>query len=181
MPMRLNEVSCLKKCAGQLDESTVAIICLMYHTANRKENPEDKSFYRYEVLVEKIDNVKKMIAEMNSAENKFETWKWKNPSWNKDFYMEYNKFNDNAHGAKFFKNCILKILPWDSFVKKIRDGISYVALDKREKCVPSSKYPVEGYEDADGNKELSIIDKDVLMNHCGKFMWKNIPLKKYVD
>ena len=93
MPMRLNEVSCLKKCAGQLDESTVAIICLMYHTANRKENPEDKSFYRYEVLVEKIDNVKKMIAEMNSAENKFEC------SWCKILQELY--FEDSSLG--FFR------------------------------------------------------------------------------
>jgi hypothetical protein len=156
----------------------MAIVGLMYHTADKKTFPEDKSFYRYEVMVKKIDDVKAMIAEMNKDENRLNTWQWGNDTWDKNHFMEYTKFNDNAHGAKFFKNCVNKMLTWEAYVKKVRDGISYVSIDKKEKYTPSAKYDVEGYEDKDGNKNISIVDKETLLSYVDKFVWKNIPLKR---
>lgn len=172
-----NEVAISKCCSVKLDDNTIAIIGLFYHTADKKENPTDKSWYRYEVRVENIENLKSKIDDMMVLENRLKPWKWTNPTWDSELFMGYDKSNDQYKGGKFLKMKINKMLSWDAYVQLVRDGIKTLG-NGSTKTYPTAKYECDEYEDIDGNTGLSIIDKQTLLDHVDKPMWKKLILKR---
>lgn len=172
-----NEVAISKCCSVKLDDETIAIIGLFYHTADRKENPDDKSWYRYEVRVEKIKNLEDTINDMMVLENRLKPWRWTNPTWNDEWFMGYDKSNDQYKGAKFLKMKIRKMLSWDAYIKLVTEGVKMLG-NGTVKTYPTAKYECDGYEDIDGITGLSITDKQTLLDHVGKPMWKKLVLKR---
>lgn len=175
-----DEVAISKCCSVKLDDETIAIIGLFYHTANRRENPEDTSWYQYEVRVEKIAELEQTINDMMLLENRLKPWRWTNPTWNSKWIIGYDKSNDQYKGAKFLKSKLRKILSWDDYLKLVTEGTK-VLKDGKTKTYATAKYECDGYEDIDGNTNLSITDKQTLLNHVGKSMWKRLILKRDIS
>lgn len=173
-----NEVAISKCCSVKLDDETIAIIGLFYHTRDRSVNdPNDKSWYAYDVRVEKIADLKTKIEDMMSLDNRLKPWRWTNPNWNPEWFLGYDKSNDQYKGGRFLKMKINKMLEWDAYVKLVSEGIKTLG-NGTVKQYPTAKYECDGYEDVDGNTGLSIIDKQTLLDHVGKSMWKKLVLKR---
>ena len=175
--LKLNEVAISKCVSVKLDDETVAIIGLMYHTGNRRDNPDDKSWYRYEGRIAKIRDIEAEIEDMRRPDNRLNDWKWPDREWPEEWFMGYDKSNDNFRGAKFLRMKLKKMLDWDSYVKQVRDGIRRLANGSEKEYI-GAKYECDGYVSDNGVSDISILDRQQLIDLCGSCISKKLLLKK---
>lgn len=178
MALKLNEVAISKCTSVKLDDDTIAMVGVMYHTADKKENPDDKSWYTYEGRVCKIADLEAEVKAMKGMDRRLELWRWPDPTWPAEWFMGYDNSNQQLKGARFYQMKLKKALDWDSYIKLVTKGIKMMGEKKnKEKFYPSAKYDTEGYVDQDG-KTFSIIDKDALLARVNKCFSKKLPLKR---
>lgn len=175
--LKQNEVAISKCVSVELDKETVAIIGLMYHTANRKENPDDKSWYRYEGRIAKIADIRAEIEEMRKPENRMKDWKWPNREWPTEWFMGYDKSNDNMKGSKFLAMKLKKMLDWETYVRQVRDGVRVLA-NGCEKAYTGAKYETDDFVSDSGLSGINILDKGQLLSLCGQCVSKKLKMKR---
>ena len=177
MALKHKEIAISKAVSVKLDDSTVAIIAHIYHTADKSANPDDKSWYKYAGKVIRIDDAEAEVALKSSPAERLKTWTWKCPAWPEDMFFGYDGSNLQDKEAKWLRMRLKKALDWDSYVRLVRDGIRRIARSNCEKEFPSGRYETDGYIDTDG-KTFSIIDQDALKARLGKVFWKDCILKR---
>ena len=175
--MDINEIAILKSCAVKLDDDLVAISAYVFHTADRKANPEDKSWYKYICYVDKISKIEADIESRKSPEHRLETWMWKSPAWADSYHLAYDYGSNNAKAARWFTSKLKKTLTWDKYVRIVKDGVKTLSTKGQEKFYTGAAYDIDGYCDSDGNL-YNITDKASLMKLEGKMIWKDCPLKR---
>lgn len=179
MACKLNEVGILKAQAVKLDDDTMMLLTYMYHIAEKeaRHNGTDKSFYRYEGRVVKIEDFKKEIAHLKQDDNCMNTWIWPTPAqdWNKDWFLGYYFDNTNKMAAKWYQLRLNKMINWETFIKLAKDGVKMTA--KGPKSYPTAHYDLDGYV-ADDGTQFNIDSVQTMLNLVGKFFTKKIALKR---
>lgn len=176
MALKLNEVAISKACSVKLDDETIAIVSLMYHTAAKENKETDHSWYQYEGRVVKIADLKAEIDDMKADANRLNLWRWPNKSWPADWFMGYDNSNENKKGARWYEMKMRKALDWEQYVKLVKEGIKRLG-NGSEKQYPTGRYETDDYVDSDGNI-FSIVDKDALIARVGKTFTKKLVLKR---
>lgn len=181
MACKKNEVAILKASAVRLDKDTMMLLTYMYHTAEKeaRRNGEDKSFYRYEGRVVKIEDFKKEIEDLESDTNAMGTWTWptKISDWNKDWYLAYYGDKTNKMAAKWYKLKLSKMILWDDFINLAKNGVKNTA--KGVKTYPSARYDLDEYETEDGVK-FNIDSPATMIGLVGKFFSKKVIMKREI-
>lgn len=177
MALKEKEIAISKSCSVKLDDDTIAIIAHVYHTANKKNNPTDHSWYRYIGRVVKIKDLEAEIQDKKSVEHRLENWTWNSPIWPDDWYFGYDNGNTKAKEARWLSMKLKKTLSWDAYLKLVKEGIKTLATTGKEKQHPTAIYETTGYIDSNG-QQYDITNKDDLIKLQGIFFWKDCPLKK---
>lgn len=177
MALKEKEIAISKAVSVKLNDQTIAIIAHVYHTADRKANPDDKSWYKYVGRVVDITDLKAEIEDKRSDANRLKNWEWKCPAWPDDMYFGYDRSNANSKGARWLEMRLKKALEWDDYVKVVRDGIKKIARTGYEKQYPTAAYETEAYQKPDGST-ISILDLNALLAAKGTPFWKNCLLKR---
>lgn len=168
--MRPDEMSILKAVSIKLDDETVFINTLQYHT---EKGDRSKSRYRWLGRVQKIDVIKSKITELRQDANRLNPWKWPDdPSWDgKIMYTD----SDNLHASMWLRSKLMKVVDWD-LGQKLLNG-----YDKKHNSYnESKKYDMTAYNTASGTVDLT--DKEALKKLVGQNLWKEVVKKvKSVD
>jgi len=177
MALKLNEVAISKACSVKLDPETIAIVSLMYHTADHKAYPEDHSWYQYEARIAKIADIEAEIKSMKSLDNRLKKWKWPNPTWPAEHFMGYDEANEQGKGARWLQMKLKKAMEWPQYLKLVNEGIKKLGTGK-EKRYAGAQYETTGYVSDDGQKDLTIIDREKLLSLCGHCLSKRLIAKR---
>ena len=177
MSLQLKEIAISKSCSVKLDNDTIAIIAHVYHTADRKTNPDDQSWYKYAGKVIKIADLEAEIRDKKSMDHRLEKWVWKSPAWADDMFFGYDDGNTKGKEARWLAMKLKKALKWEAYLKLVKDGIKKIAATGKEKRYPGANYEIKDYVDAEG-KLHDITNKDDLLKLEGKEFWKDCPLKR---
>lgn len=177
MSLQLKEIAISKSCSVKLDDDTIAIIAHVYHTADKKTNPDDQSWYKYTGRVIKIKDLEEEIRAKKSIDHRLEQWTWKSPAWPEDMFFGYDDGNTKGKEARWLAMKLKKALKWEAYIKLVKDGIKLVAATGKEKRYPGGMYETEAYTDAEGNL-YDITKKEDLLKLEGKSFWKNCIMKR---
>jgi hypothetical protein len=177
MPLKPKEIAISKSCSVKLDDSTIAILAHVYHTADKNADTNDKSWYRYIGRVAKVTDLEAEIQEDKSAEHRLETWTWKSHLWPDDWFFGYDRGNNKAKAARWLAMKVKKAMDWEAYIKLVRDGIRHVASTGKEKQSSSASYATIGYSAEGSDSLFDITDKQQLLSLEGTFFWKDCPLK----
>lgn len=160
----------------KLDDDTIAMVGLLYHTADKKENPDDTSWYMYEGRTAKIKDLEAEIAAMKSLEHRLDPWRWPDPRWPEDWFMGYDDGDNNMKGQRFLTMKLKKALSWEAYLDLVLNGVKTLG-NGTKKAYPSGRYETKAYTDQDG-QIFDITDKDALLARVGKCFSKKMPLKR---
>ena len=177
MSLKPKEIAISKAVSVKLTDDMIAIVAHVYHTADRKTNPNDTSWYKYVGRVAKISDLEAEIATLKDPANRLNAWHWECPAWPADWFFGYDDSNTQAKASRWLQMKIKKALTWDAYVKLVKDGIKHVASLGKEKAYPGGMYDVEGYQDFKG-VTFDITDKEALISHCGQTFWKDCVAKR---
>lgn len=177
MALKQKEIAISKACSVKLDNGLIGIVAHVYHTADRKSNPEDKSWYKYVCRVEKEADLKAEAEDKKKPENRLKLWTWKCDAWPADWFFSYANGNEQIKEARWLEMKMKKALDWDAYVKLVTTGTKTVAALKCEKQYPKAAYEVNGYTDKSG-AQFDITSKADLAKLVGKTVWKDCPLKR---
>lgn len=178
MACKPNEVVILKAAAVQLNDDTMMLLNFMYHTADKEaKKAGDKSFYRYEGTVMKINDYKAKLDEYKSDAHAMETWTWPTKSewWKPDYYIAYYGDKTKKMASKWYKLRLNKMMTWENFMKLAKDGIKMTA--KGPKSYDTARYELNDYATDDGIK-FDITSPDEMIKHCGKCFGHAVVLKR---
>ena len=172
--IKTDEMAILKAVSIKLDDETVFINTLQYHTEKGDRDGQlrcdrSKSRYRWLGRVCKIADVRAKIAEFKQDANKLLPWMWPNdPSWNgKILYTD----SDQTHAGSWLRSKLNKMVDWDLGVKLL-DGYD----KKHDEYSVAKKYDTENYMTEDGTP-ISIKDKTALLARVGQNVWKEMVKK----
>ena len=169
--MKPDEMQIVKCVSMKVSDNIALLVTWQYHTEKTDQGKvdRDKSTYRWLARVEKIEDIKKRIADMKSDAKRLEPWTWPDdPSWKGKIFT---KDSTNAVGASWLETKLKKLEDWESGLKHL-NGFKKCLNDYK----PSAKYELEGYLDPDGN-EVSLTDREALLKLVGKNLYKPV-LKK---
>lgn len=156
-----DEMALLKAVSIKLDDNTMFIVTLQYHT---EKGDRSKSRYRWLGRVCRIEDVARIVAEYKLPENKLNPWRWPNdPSWTgKILYTD----SDCSHAASWLRSKMNKMVDWETGVKAL-NGYD----KKKNEYFEAKKYDTDGFMTEDGST-ISILDKDALIARVGQNVWK---------
>jgi hypothetical protein len=123
MAAKLNEAPILKATSVDLGDGDVGILLYVHHTPLKENKGKDPSWYRYEGVVMKKDQLQKLVQDSMADAVRLQPWRWlsKDPFW-KDLYMSYDGGTDNGKFAAWLNCRIKKILPWDQYIDLVKNG-----------------------------------------------------------
>lgn len=162
------EIALMKGVATMLDENTVLTLGYFIHTEHKNRA---KSEYLYLGRIDKIDDLKAEIADMATDAKRLEKWIWRGlPNYKS---VIYDKYNDNARGAKWLNMRIKKVVPWDKFCM-ILDGWK----ESKQAFNSNAKYVSVDYVAEDGTVIPDLkAAKELLATKAGQFIKHKILLK----
>lgn len=101
----------LKSISTMLDQDHILILAYMYYSniKNRDENQ-----YRFEIRIEKVENLKDEIKHRN--DNLVEKWTWPGID---NMICKYAKIDTNRSAVKWLKARLAKTIPFNEFKSKI--------------------------------------------------------------
>jgi len=178
MACKTNEIVILKTTSVKLNDDIMMLLNFMYHTADKEaKKAGDKSFYRYEGRVIKINDFKSMIDEYKSDAHAMETWKWPTKSewWKPDYYLAYYGDKTKKMASKWYKRRLSKMISWEAFMDLAKNGTKHTA--KGPKSSDSAKYELNDYITDDGQK-LNITSPDEMLKYVDKSFGHAITLKR---
>lgn len=176
--MQSDEMQLLKAATVRIDENTVLIHTLRYHTEPHDKNsvePRDRTKNRYQWIarVQTIDSIKKTIEDLKDPARALVDFKWPDdPDWNG--VICFNKSRTNKTAARWLEVRTKKILDWDIGMK-VFDGWQKGGKRAGE-TNPAAAYETEDFTAPDGTK-VSLRDKATLLKYVGKNLTKEILMK----
>ncbi len=171
--MKSDEMQIVKCVSMKVSDDIALLATLQYHTEKNDQGKVDrsKSTYRWLARIEKIEDIKKRIADMKSDANRLSSWTWPDdPTWNGKIFT---KDSTNYVGASWLETKLKKLVSWEDGQKQL-NGFKRCLNEVK----PSAKYETEGYQDPDGN-EVSLTDREALLKLVGKNVWKKITKKEH--
>jgi hypothetical protein len=99
----------LKSISVKLDDTYLMILSYMYHSNKQLKESE----YRFEIVIDTIDNFKSKISYYNS--NVIDEWIW----FNSNLKVSYGNLSTNRVAGRWLTNRLKKALQWDDFQKEI--------------------------------------------------------------
>ena len=99
----------LKSISVKLDDTYLMILSYMYHSNKQLKESE----YRFEIVIDTIDNFKSKISYYNS--NVIDEWIW----FNSNLKVSYGNLSTNRVAGRLLNNRLKKALQWDDFQKEI--------------------------------------------------------------
>ena len=99
----------LKSISVKLDDTYLMILSYMYHSNKQLKESE----YRFEIVIDTIDNFKSKISYYNS--NVIDEWIW----FNSNLKVSYGNLSTNRVAGRWLNNRLKKALQWDDFQKEI--------------------------------------------------------------
>lgn len=99
----------LKSISVKLDDTYLMILSYMYHSNKQLKESE----YRFEIVIDTIDNFKSKISYYNS--NVIDEWIW----FNSNLKVSYGNLSTNRVAGRWLTNRLKKALQWDAFQKEI--------------------------------------------------------------
>ena len=99
----------LKSISVKLDDTYLMILSYMYHSNKQLKESE----YRFEIVIDTIDNFKSKISYYNS--NVIDEWIW----FNSNLKVSYGNLSTNRLAGRWLNNSLKKALQWDDFQKEI--------------------------------------------------------------
>ena len=179
MGAKLNEAPILKATSVKLGDGLISILLYVHHTPLKENKGTDKSWYRYEGLVAKEDDLKAMVQDLASDAKRTLPWKWptKEPTWNPDWYMSYDGHEDNARFAAWLNLRIKKALDFPAYLDLIKNGNSKLASGKIKHSDAATYDCDEPYERDDG-QTVDVTDIESLKKAAGHTFCHRCVLKR---
>lgn len=178
MACKPNEIAILKAASVKLDNDTLMILAYMYHTVDKESKRNGaKSFYRYEGRVVKISDLKAEVKDLIQDSKCLADWKWpsKAKDWDPNWFIGYNRENNNKRAAKWYMSKISKAMSWPDFMTLATTGAKKTA--KGIKTSVGATYELDDYIDEDGNT-FTIDTPENMCKLVGKCFTKKITLKR---
>lgn len=168
VPMLKDVFTILKAASFKVDDTTMCIATLQYHTEQNEDNKTSraKSRYRWLARVVDIEEAAQLVVELNSLEHRLERWKWpEDPSWDGFIATDHST---NGKFASWLRLRLKKCVAWDDGQKLLKGW-----KKKDDSYNLNAAYDTEGYQTESGEL-VSLTDREALKKQLGKNLWKEL-------
>lgn len=177
MELKSDEMGILKGTAVKLDDNTVLLVTMQYHTERDPATSKldrSKSRYRWLARVDTEANFRAMIADMKQDANRLNPWKWPNdPSW--EGSIVYTD-SGNLVGSRWYTMKLKKMVDWETGLKIFNGFKPNLEAKGQDPYNAKAKYDTEAYVATDGTT-VNLTDKDALLAHVGQNLVKEQVMK----